>query len=219
VVSLPLAAAIASTGILAALHETRSTGQGTRLDVNMTDSAMWVRSEDIARAANAPGPSWGTSAARNVYACADGRHVTVAASDPKTWLALCEALGEPSLADHRLGIDDDEPLQQQIAQRLRTRPAADWVAHPGLAGGVGPVNDAADLLGDPQVIERGSLVTLDGTSTQVLASPVRFRSAHGSDATCATPPPALGAHTDDLLQDAEFTIDEVAAMRAAGVVA
>ena len=33
----------------------------------MTDSAMWVRSEDITRAANAPGPAWGTFAARNVY--------------------------------------------------------------------------------------------------------------------------------------------------------
>jgi crotonobetainyl-CoA:carnitine CoA-transferase CaiB-like acyl-CoA transferase len=45
VVSLPLAATMASTGILAALHEAQRTGRGTRLDANMTDSAMWVRSE------------------------------------------------------------------------------------------------------------------------------------------------------------------------------
>ena len=62
VVSIPLAATMASTGILAALHAAERTGQGTHLDVSMTDSAMWVRSEDIARAANAPGPTWGTSA-------------------------------------------------------------------------------------------------------------------------------------------------------------
>src|SRR5690606_11106209 len=123
VVSIPLAATMASTGILAALHEAQRTGRGTRLDANMTDSAMWVRSEDIARAANAPGPSWGTFAARNVYACPDGRHVTVTATEPRTWAALCDALGDPSLAGHRLGLDDDEPVRRRLAELFLTRPA------------------------------------------------------------------------------------------------
>lgn len=61
VVSIPLAATMATTGILAALKEVERTGRGTRLDANMTDSAMWVRSEDVARAANAPGPSGAAS--------------------------------------------------------------------------------------------------------------------------------------------------------------
>lgn len=220
VVSLPLAATMASTGILAALHEAQRTGQGTRLDVNMTDSAMWVRSEDIARAANAPGPTWGTFAARNVYACADGRHVTVAASEPRAWAALCEALGDPALAGHRLGLDDDAPVRRRLAELFLTRPAAHWTVDPGLAGGVGPVHDADDLLDDPQVTERGSLVTLDATDIRVLANPVRFHSASGDDATRATsPPPGLGAHTDAVLREAGFGHDELAALRGVAVVA
>ena len=220
VVSLPLAATMASTGILAALHETGRTGQGTRLDVNMTDSAMWVRSEDIARAANAPGPAWGTFAARNVYACADGRHVTVAASEPKTWAALCEALGDPALAGHRLGLDDDEPVRRRLAELFLTKPAGEWIVEPGLAGGVGPVHDAADLLDDPQVTGRGSLVALDASDTRVLANPVRFHSASGDEATHArSMPPALGAHTDTVLHEAGFSDEELAALRADAVVA
>ena len=220
VVSLPLAATMASTGILAALHEAGRTGHGTRLDVNMTDSAMWVRSEDIARAANAPGPAWGTFAARNVYACADGRHVTVAASEPRTWAALCEALGDPALAGHRLGVDDDEPVRRRLAELFLTKPAGEWIVDPGLAGGVGPVHDAGDLLDDPQVTGRGSLVALEAGDTRVLANPVRFHSASGDDATHArSAPPALGAHTDTVLHEAGFSDAELAALRAAAVVA
>ena len=220
VVSLPLAATMASTGILAALHEAGRTGHGTRLDVNMTDSAMWVRSEDIARAANAPGPAWGTFAARNVYACADGRHVTVAASEPRTWAALCEALGDPALAGHRLGVDDDEPVRRRLAELFLTKPAGEWIVDPGLAGGVGPVHDAGDLLDDPQVTGRGSLVALEAGDTRVLANPVRFHSASGDDATHArSTPPALGAHTDTVLHEAGFSDAELAALRAAAVVA
>lgn len=220
VVSIPLAATMASTGILAALHEAQRTGRGSRLDANMTDSAMWVRSEDIARAANAPGPTWGTFAARNVYACADGRHVTVTATEPRTWAALCDALGDQSLAGHRLGLDDDEPVRRRLAELFLTKPAADWVARPGLAGGVGAVNDAADLLDDPQVTDRGSLVALDGTDTRVLANPVRFHSAPGDRASHATSvPPALGADTDAVLGEAGFSDDERAALRKSSVVA
>lgn len=220
VVSLPFAATMASTGILAALHEAQRTGQGTQLDVNMTDSAMWVRSEDIARAANAPGPSWGSFSARNVYACADGRHVTVAANEPKTWGVLCESLGDPTLTGHRLGLDDDEPVHRRLVELFLTKPAAEWINHPGLSGGVGPVNDSADLLEDPQVTERGSLVNLDGTDTRVLANPIRFGSATGSVATNATSnPPEIGAHTDALLQAVGFNNNEVAVLRATAVVA
>jgi alpha-methylacyl-CoA racemase len=220
VVSIPLAATMASTGILAALHEAQRTGQGTRLDVNMTDSAMWVRSEDIARAANAPAPSWGTFAARNVYACADGRHITLTASEPKTWAALCDTLGDPTLAGHRLGIDEDEPARSRLAELFRTKPAASWVAYPGLAGGVGPVHDVADLLDDPQVTARGSLVALDGTDTRVLANPIRFHRASGADAARATTsPPDLGGNTDAVLREAGYTDDDVASLRTSSVVA
>lgn len=219
VVSIPLAATMASTGILAALHEAQRTGRGSRLDANMTDSAMWVRSEDIARAANAPGPTWGTFAARNVYACADGRHVTVTASEPKTWAALCDALGDPALAGHRVGIDDDEPVRRRLTELFLTKPASEWVAHPGLAGGVGPVNDAADLVDDPQVTGRGSLVTLGGTDTRVLANPLRFDSAPGDRASHATSaPPDLGGDTDAVLGEAGFSGDERAALRASSVI-
>ena len=218
-VSLPLAGLMAASGVLAALREVDRTGQGSRLDVDMTDSAMWVLAEDVARAANDPGPGWGTFAARNVYRCADGREVTVASTEPRTWARLCEGLATPELAGHRLGVDDDAPARARLAEVFATRPAAEWLEDPGLAGGVGPVNDVADLLEDPQVTERGSVVALTGSGVRVLANPIRFGSARGDEASHGLhQPPELGADTDAALTAAGLSADEIAALRAEQVI-
>ena len=42
---------------------------------------------------------WGQSANRRAYRAADGKLITVAAAEPRTWAALCEALERPDLAD------------------------------------------------------------------------------------------------------------------------
>jgi crotonobetainyl-CoA:carnitine CoA-transferase CaiB-like acyl-CoA transferase len=219
-ISIPLAGLMATVGILTALAEVARTGEGRRLDANMVDSAMWVLAEDVARAANDPAPGWGTFAARNVYRCADGRDVTVAASEPKSWAALCAGLGTDDLAGHRLGVDDEAPVIDRLTEVFATKPAAAWVADPGLAGGVGPVNEPADLLDDPQVTERGSLVELVGSGARVLANPIRFDGARGDSATRArTDPPALGADTDEVLVAAGFTPNEIESLRSDQVVA
>jgi alpha-methylacyl-CoA racemase len=140
-----------------------------------------------------------------VYACADGRHVTVTASEPKSWAALCAALDVPDLADHRFGVDEPATIER-LAAVFATKPAAEWVANPGFAGGVGPVNRPGDLLTDPHVLVRGGPT----------AGPIHI---DGAAPTASTPAPDLGAHTDAALRDAGFADDEIAALRAEGVVA
>jgi crotonobetainyl-CoA:carnitine CoA-transferase CaiB-like acyl-CoA transferase len=219
-ISLPLTGLMAVVGILAALAEAERTGSGTRLDANMVDTAMWTLSEDIARAASDPRPGWGTMVARNVYPCADGREVTVASNEPRTWAKLCAALDVPELAAHRFGIDDDAAATARVAEVFRTKPAAAWIVDPGLAGGVGPVNGPDDLIDDPQLVERGSLVALAGSGARVLANPLRFDSAMGDAASLGRgDPPALGADTVAGLGDAGFSAGEIAALLADQVVA
>ena len=218
-IAIPLAATMAVAGVLAAVVDASRTGVGRQVEVDMTDSAMWVLAEDVARAANAPAPGWGPLAGRHVYTCADGRQVTVASTEPRTWAALCEALDVPDLAGHRLGADPEGPVIARLVEVFGTRSAAEWLARPGLAGGVGPVHAVEDLLEDPQVTERRSLTALDGSDARVLANPIRLDGADGAAASAGlSEPPALGRDTDAVLAHAGYAPDEIAALRSAGIV-
>ncbi|HEV8297408.1 MAG TPA: CaiB/BaiF CoA-transferase family protein [Acidimicrobiales bacterium] len=211
--ALPVGALMGAVGILAALARRAVTGQGARVDAALTDAAMWLVSEDVARAASAPGPNWGALAARAIYRCADDRMVTVASTEPKPWAALCAALDLPDLVDHVLGDREDE-VTERLAEAFLRKPAADWVQNPGLAGGVGPVNDPGDLLEDAHVAARRGVVALDGDGPRVLASPLRFDGATSDVSShAATAPPALGAHTDEVLAAAGFAPAEIESFR------
>ena len=216
-ISLPLAGSLAAAGLLAALLAATRTGQGRRLEVSMNEAASWVLSEDVARQANAPAPGWGSFAARNVYECADGRNVTVAATEPRTWATLCEALEDTTLAEHQHGRDEPAAIER-LAKLFATKDAAAWAERPGLAGGVGAVLDPADLLTDASTTARGGVVKVEGGST-VLASPIRWDGADGAASSRGrSAPPDLGADTDQVLASAGVASEDIDRLRAVGAI-
>lgn len=219
-IAVPLAGALGAVGILAALAARERSGQGSRVDTAMAEAAMWLVSEDVARSAIAPGPNWGAMAARQNYRCADGRWVTVAATEPKPWAELCAALGLPDLAGHRHGTEEQATIER-LAAAFAAQPAAHWTRSPGLAGGVGPMNEPGDLLDDPHQTARAGIVDLPGGTggARVVANPVRVGGADGRGSSAGLRwPPDLGADTDAALSAAGFTPDEIAALHEDGVV-
>jgi alpha-methylacyl-CoA racemase len=215
-VSLALAGVMGAFGIVSALQGRERTGVGARVDATMVDAAMWVLADQVAQAANSTVQSWGSMASRANYRCADGRWITCTASEPRTWATLVAAIGADDLADYRIGVDD-EAAGRRLTEIFGSAPASRWVADPGPAGGIGPVAEPGDLLDDPQVAHRGSIVELE--QGRVLANPLRLDGADGDAATQArTPAPALGEHTDAALAAAGFGEDDIRALRDAGVI-
>ena len=150
-------------GILAALTARDRTGEGRFVDTSIVDAATWVIGEAVARVAVGGQAGWGQSANRRAYRAADGRLITVAAAEPRTWAALCEALERPDLAD-RLATppEGQAALADELAAIFAGRPAAEWVARLPAEAAVGPVNTVDDLFDDPHVQARGSVVELSG---------------------------------------------------------
>jgi formyl-CoA transferase len=100
-----------------------------------------------------------------------------------------------------------------VSAAIRTKPAADWLEQLEAAGiPAGPINRITQALGDTQAQHRGMVRTIAGT--RLVGSPVRME---GERADSELPPPALGEHTDEIV---ERLIDsaELERLRNAGVI-
>lgn len=213
VLSLPIGALTAVAGIVTALYDRERTGKGAHLDISMSESASWLLSGSEGQLTDS---SFGipVSASRHLYQCADGRWVSIAADEPRPWAALCKGLGLDDMAGSR-PTDQDE-AQERIAAVLGTRPAAEWIEQLGPAGTtITAVHQGSTVMDDPQAKARGTVVHVGGKP--IPANPVRICGPDGPrSSTVTTPPPAPGAHTDEVLAAAGFGPDEIDELRSTG---
>ncbi len=108
--------------VLAALLERSRTGRGTHLVVSMTHGSHRFAAH---RLGGEPVPRLltGGAACYAIYETADGRHLTVAALEPKFWERLCELLQRPDLAGRGY-----EPRLPELEALFRTRTQREWLA-------------------------------------------------------------------------------------------
>jgi crotonobetainyl-CoA:carnitine CoA-transferase CaiB-like acyl-CoA transferase len=128
--------------ILAALLERERTGRSRHLVVSMTHGAHRFAAHRL-EGEPVPRLLTGGLARYRIYETADGRHLTVAALEPKFFRRLCELLEVPE-------VDDEDAF----AERIRSKPLADWLElFDGEDVAVGPVatleEAAADFGSEP----------------------------------------------------------------------
>ncbi len=101
---------------------------------------------------------------------------------------------------------------------IRGKTSEQWLTELRAAGvPCGRINSVAEALGDPHVIERGMIVELEHPAlglVKSLATPV-----HLADTPLVyhRHPPRLGEHSDEVAGELGYSADEVAALRANGV--
>jgi alpha-methylacyl-CoA racemase len=110
----------AVNAILAALLVRERTGEGARLTISMTHGTHRLASFRLAGDLQ-PKRLTGGLACYATYETADGRHLTVAALEPKFWGNLCTLLERPDLLDR--AFDADLP---ELAALIRGRPLHEW---------------------------------------------------------------------------------------------
>jgi alpha-methylacyl-CoA racemase len=124
--------------VLAALLQRDRTGRGAHVVVSLTHAAHELASH---RLGGEPFPRLltGGLACYRIYATADGRHLTVAALEPKFFRRLCELIGRPELASRQWDAEQ-EPLAADLAVIFAARTLETWLAlFEGEDVSVGPV--------------------------------------------------------------------------------
>ena len=122
----------AAHGIVLALIRRWRTGEGSYLDVSLTDvAATWALTRMGSYILDGRTPEFDQRdhPGHGVYECADGRRITIGAMEDHFWERMCRALGIEERSALPIGERSRraEELREQIAARVRTESAPEWV--------------------------------------------------------------------------------------------
>jgi crotonobetainyl-CoA:carnitine CoA-transferase CaiB-like acyl-CoA transferase len=215
----------AVAGILAALVQRETTGEGGHVDVSMAEGALallamplgmaWARGTPLARGREI---LTGGAACYGIYRTKDGRFVVLAALEPKFFAAFCAGIGRPELASRQLDEPQDA-LRAELVTIFAERTRDEWAAFAAEHDAcLAPVLEGDEPRSDPQLRARGAFVEVptpwEGRAIPGVASPVRIR---GAGAAPLRPAPRAGEHTDEVLGESGFSAEEIAALHEAGI--
>jgi crotonobetainyl-CoA:carnitine CoA-transferase CaiB-like acyl-CoA transferase len=212
-------------GILAMLAGREKTGRGSYLDFSMLDGQVSLLTLAAARyfALGEVPERLGTEHAGRVpsaaFRCKDGKYVQLTASD-QHWERLCKALNltfTSDLSRNEARVEHRDEVMQRLTEAISGMERKDLLEILDKADvPVGPVNDVADILGDPHVRARQLVGSFDYPEVgefKALAIPYRFL---GWDNPEIGTPPTLGADTDRILAERlGYSSEKIAALRAA----
>ena len=197
--------------ILAALAGRSRSGKGCYVDFSMLDGQVALLTLAAARyfALGEVPPRLGTEHPGRVpsatFRCKDGRFAHITASD-QHWMPLCRALDVEewgkAFPENLIRVEKRDEIMRVLAERIQEidRPALlsllDAADVP-----VGPVNDVAEVLADPQVRARRMVGSFDYPEVgefKALAIPYKFL---GWDNPEIGRPPTLGEHPQKILDE------------------
>lgn len=226
-----LAGTYAAMGVLAALHARHSTGRGQYVDATMLRAVLGFLVESGSTYLDQGEATESTTRQRRAQSyglvSSDGVPFVIHMSVPeKFWVAATEALGVPELrddprfADRQARHDNYFELDAIFKERAATRPIDEWFAileRADLAHG--RINGFDTVFDDPQVQELGMVEEIeleDGSRPLIQVGPPFELS--DTPLRVAPPAPTLGQHTDAVLSELGYAEEDIARLRAQGVV-
>jgi alpha-methylacyl-CoA racemase len=213
---------VLALGLVAALVERATSGQGQVVDAAMVDgTAMLLAPFYAARQLDFWSDERGTNELDGgrpwytTYECEDGGWVAVGAIEPQFYAELLVGLDlDPSMVPDRQDPLQHEALRAVFAERFRSRPRDEWEAHfADRDACVAPVLTLAEAPAHPHNVAREVFTQVEGV-LQPSPAP-RFSRTPGA----IGPRCYAGQHTDEVLAELGYRTDDIAKLRADTAVA
>ncbi|MBH17476.1 MAG: formyl-CoA transferase [Acidobacteria bacterium] len=203
----------AAYGTSLALFARQRSNQGQLVDVGMLDSvaALLTYQAGIHFATGGIPERLGnrhpTVVPYETFEATDGEFVLAVGNDA-LWRKFCivagleEIVADPRFATNRARVQAYDELRPLLERVLRTRSRQTWIEDLTAAGvPCGDVRNIAQVLADPQLAAREMVTELEhivAGKIRVLGIPTKLSETPG---TVKNPPPALGEHTDKVLEE------------------
>jgi crotonobetainyl-CoA:carnitine CoA-transferase CaiB-like acyl-CoA transferase len=217
-------------GVCAALVRRGRTGSGDTVGASLNNGLIsllaylaanhFVTGEEPRRTGN----DHPIVAPYGMFRTADGE-AALAPSQEQSYQRLVEALEMPELRDdprfrtNDLRVANRAAMNAAVEKRLRTNTTEYWIAMLNAVGvPCGRVLGLGDVFSDPQVVDQEMVLTQEHRGhgvVKMLGFPIKFAAA---PCRLRRPAPEIGADSDAVLGEFGYAADEIAALRAAGVV-
>jgi len=221
----------AANAVQAALLSRHHTGVGQYIDMALFDCALamlsnvnmnWLVGGEVPPRLGNAHPN---IVPYQVFKTGGDGHFILACGNDKQFRAVCEVLQLPQLADDARFASNPKRVQHRatlvplLAEAFMARGRDEWLKLLDAAGvPCGPINTVAEAFADPQIRHRDMALQMTdskGQNVPQVACPIKMSA---TPPQYLTPPPALGEHTDALLQHLGYDAVAIAQLRAAGTV-
>ncbi len=219
-------------GAMAALRQREQTGKGCEVQSALFENNVFLVAQHMMQFAATgkaadPMPSrisaWGIY---DVFTVKEGEQIFLAVVSDKQWAIFCKAMGLAELfADPRLASNNDrvrarEWLMPQLRSQLAGHSAAQLAAlFEENELPFAPITQPQELFDDPHLNATGGLAPVRMNDGHMSKVPLMPFTLGGERPGIRLQPPRLGEHGAELLREAGYSDEEIAALKKAHITA